>query len=246
MTRHPAPTAPPRRVLRTRSPRSRSTPAVVVERHAPRGTPPRGHHEGSRAVRDGGRAANHRDAEIDLLAEAARGGEPRAVEALLRELQGPVLKFCRARLGGHGLVQPEDVAQDVLYAVCDVLPRFDRTTASLMPLVFGIARNKIVDAYRSAGRDRSMPVDVLPEGVADGDGPELLALRTADVRQLRWALEQLAENQREIIVLRVALRYSAEEVARMHGSTAGAVRVAQFRAMRRLRGLLRDRLGDGG
>jgi RNA polymerase sigma-70 factor (ECF subfamily) len=195
-------------------------------------------------VRDGGRAAGHRDAEIDLLAEAARGGDPRAVEALLRALQGPVLRYCRARMGSHGAVQPEDVAQDVLYAVCDVLPRFDRT-ASLMPLVFGIARNKIVDTYRSAGRDRSTPTDVLPEGVDTDDGPELHALRTADVRQLRWALDQLTESQREIIVLRVALRYSAEEVARTLQTTAGAVRVAQFRAMRRLRSLLGDRLGDG-
>jgi len=194
-------------------------------------------------VRDGGRVAGHRDAEIDGLAEAAREGEPRAVEALLRALQGPVLGYCRARIGVHGLVQPEDVAQDVLYAACDALPRHDAATASFLRLVFGIAHNKVVDAYRSAGRDRSRPTDAPPERVDTGDGPEAHALRTADTVRLRHALDQLPEHHREIIVLRVALRYSAEEVARMHGTTAGAVRVTQFRAMKRLRGLLQDHPG---
>jgi RNA polymerase sigma-70 factor (ECF subfamily) len=191
-------------------------------------------------VRDGGRAAGHRDAEIDVLAEAARGGEPRAVEDLLRALQGPVLGYCRARMGTHGLVQPEDVAQDVLYAACDALPRHDAATASFLRLVFGIAHNKVVDSYRAAGRDRSQPTDAPPERVDVDDGPELHALRTADTRRLRQALDQLPDHHREIIVLRVALRYSADEVARMHGTTAGAIRVTQFRAMKRLRTLLQD------
>jgi RNA polymerase sigma-70 factor (ECF subfamily) len=48
-------------------------------------------------------------------------------------------------------------------------------------------------------------------------------------------LEQLPEKQREIIVLRVVVGLSAEETAEAVGSTPGAVRVAQHRALARLR-----------
>jgi RNA polymerase sigma-70 factor (ECF subfamily) len=47
-----------------------------------------------------------------------------------------------------------------------------------------------------------------------------------------------------VLGLRVAMGYSAEETARMIGSTAGAVRVTQHRAMMKLRGLLAERLAE--
>ena len=51
-------------------------------------------------------------------------------------------------------------------------------------------------------------------------------------------LEVLPAKQREIVVLRVVVGLSAEETADAVGSTPGAVRVAQHRALARLRRLL--------
>ncbi len=48
-------------------------------------------------------------------------------------------------------------------------------------------------------------------------------------------LQTLPEKQREILVLRVVVGMSAEETAEAVGSTAGAVRVAQHRALSRLK-----------
>ncbi|MCP2092162.1 Sigma-70, region 4 [Actinosynnema pretiosum] len=45
----------------------------------------------------------------------------------------------------------------------------------------------------------------------------------------------LPEKQREILLLRVVVGLSAEEVAVAVGSTPGAIRVAQHRALVRLR-----------
>jgi RNA polymerase sigma-70 factor (ECF subfamily) len=44
-------------------------------------------------------------------------------------------------------------------------------------------------------------------------------------------------NLRELLVLRVAVGLSAEETGRAMGMSAGAVRVAQHRALARLRAL---------
>ena len=58
-------------------------------------------------------------------------------------------------------------------------------------------------------------------------------------------LSVLPEKQREILILRVVVGMSAEETAAAIGSTAGAVRVAQHRALARLKaeisGAERDR-----
>lgn len=190
-------------------------------------------------VGPGGRAHGG-DAEMDRLATAARTGEARAVEDFLRAIQTPVLRYCRAKMATHGTLTPQDVAQDVLYAVCDALPRYTPTSGtSVMAFVLGIARYKIVDSYRSGGRDRSVPVEQFPEDPTDvADGPEFAAVRSTETARLRAALATLSEHHREVIVYRVALGYSAEEVATLLGTTAGAVRVTQHRAMAKLRGLL--------
>lgn len=51
-------------------------------------------------------------------------------------------------------------------------------------------------------------------------------------------LDTLPEKQREILRLRIVVGLSAEETAEAVGSTPGAVRVAQHRALGRLRGVL--------
>ncbi len=51
-------------------------------------------------------------------------------------------------------------------------------------------------------------------------------------------LKVLPAKQREIVVLRVVVGLSAEETADAVGSTPGAVRVAQHRALARLRAAL--------
>nr|CTQ93138.1 RNA polymerase sigma-70 factor [Kibdelosporangium sp. MJ126-NF4] len=54
-------------------------------------------------------------------------------------------------------------------------------------------------------------------------------------RRMKQLLDVLPDKQREIVVLRVVVGLSAEETAEAVGSTPGAVRVAQHRALARLR-----------
>ena len=64
--------------------------------------------------------------------------------------------------------------------------------------------------------------------------------RSGDLaRRLSDLLGHLPETQRELIVLRVAVGLSADEVGEVLGMSAAAVRVAQSRALHRLRILAR-------
>jgi RNA polymerase sigma-70 factor (ECF subfamily) len=51
-------------------------------------------------------------------------------------------------------------------------------------------------------------------------------------------IRTLPTQQQEILTLRVAVGMSTDETAAALGMTAGAIRVAQHRALTRLRGLL--------
>ncbi|MCO1660029.1 RNA polymerase sigma factor ShbA [Pseudonocardia sp. S2-4] len=192
---------------------------------------------------DPGGEAARRDAELDRLAAAAATGDRGSVSRLLELVRQPVLGYCRARMGSRavGLQTAEDVAQDVLLALCGALPRYRSGEKPVMAFVFGIASNKVVDAFRVAGRDRSDPTDGMPDEADGGPGPELRAVLGSQVDELRTLLGEIPENYREVLVLRVALHYSAEETAQIMGSSAGAVRVMQHRAMAKLRKLIADR-----
>lgn len=57
-------------------------------------------------------------------------------------------------------------------------------------------------------------------------------------------LHMLPDKQREILVLRIVVGLSAEETAEAVGSTPGAVRVVQHRALNRLNPVSRSALLD--
>lgn len=195
--------------------------------------------------RDAALRAGRREAELNELAEKAAGGDKEALNRLLGLIRTPVVRYCRARVGdGIGLLTAEDVAQDVLFAVCGALGRFRPGETAAMAFVYGIARNKVVDAFRSHGRDRSDPTDSVPDAVDDRVGPEAVAVLGTEVGELRELLALLPPAHQEVLVMRIALQFSAEETARAIGSTPGAVRVTQHRAMTKLRGFLAERLEE--
>ena len=62
-----------------------------------------------------------------------------------------------------------------------------------------------------------------------------MAMDSESSARMNRLLAILPEKQREILILRVVVGMSAEETAEAVGSTAGAVRVAQHRALARLK-----------
>ena len=69
----------------------------------------------------------------------------------------------------------------------------------------------------------------------DLGAPEDHAVRLDNARRARALLARLPDQQRELLMMRVAVGLSAEETGRALGMSPGAVRVAQHRAVARLR-----------
>ena len=189
-------------------------------------------------------AADARE-QIDGLVARAVAGDVHARDELLALIHPLVLKYCRARLGRQESlmgsaddVAQDDVAQDVCMAVVSALPHYQLKGLSFRAFVYGIAAHKVTDAFRAIGRNRTEPVADMPDEPATFDDPDLRDAAAEMAARLRVLLGHLTARQREVLVLRIAVGLSAEETAETIGSTPGAVRVTQHRALNQLRRLL--------
>jgi RNA polymerase sigma-70 factor, ECF subfamily len=176
---------------------------------------------------------------MGLLADLARHGQPAAIETLLRHIRPIVVRYCRARMdhiSGH-YYAADDIAQEVCIAVLSALPRYQDMGRPFVSFVFGIASHKVADAMRSSAR-QALPTADLPDGPDERPGPEETALAYLEAEWVRALLARLPAQQRELLALRVLFGMSAEETGRALGMSPGAVRVAQHRALARLRTLV--------
>ena len=176
------------------------------------------------------------DSDLRELTSLAVQGDRSAIESLLGELRPMVVRYCRARLGrvsGQYHIA-DDVAQEVCIAVLSALPRYRDMGRPFASFVFGIASHKVADALRSSVRS-AVPTQDLPDGPDDGPGPEETVVRYIEVEHARRLLARLPDNQRELLLMRVVSGLSAEETGNVLGMSPGAVRVAQHRALARLR-----------
>ncbi|WP_018682251.1 RNA polymerase sigma factor ShbA [Actinokineospora enzanensis] len=198
-------------------------------------TQPAGRSQGTDAV-----FARLKSSAFHELVAASLAGDQDAIGTLFTWINPAIVRYCRARIGrtGSAFSSADDVAQEILLAVLGALPRYSDDRESFLPFVYGIASHKVADYYRRSGRDRSDPVADVPDTVDHGLGPEQITLRAEMRTRLVKLLDTLAPRQREILVLRLVVGLSAQETAMAIGLTATAVRVAQHRALTRLRGSL--------
>ncbi|WP_319460163.1 RNA polymerase sigma factor ShbA [Micromonospora sp. RTP1Z1] len=181
------------------------------------------------------------------LVHQAVQGDRTAMATLLTDLRPGLVRYCRARLGriGGAYTTADDVAQEVCLAVLRALPRYRDQGSPFAAFVYGIAAHKVADAQRAAIRDSAVTSTDAPLERPDAaPGPEQQAVATDLARRLSVLLKKLPEGQREIVLLRVAVGLSADEVGTIVGMTAAAVRVAQSRALARLRTLAGNALDE--
>jgi RNA polymerase sigma-70 factor (ECF subfamily) len=174
---------------------------------------------------------------LDAVVADAVAGNRDALREVLETIRPIVVRYCRARVGTveRGGLSADDVAQEVCLAAITALPRYRDRGRPFLAFVYGIAAHKVADAHRAAGRDLSYPAESLPERQSADAGPEDVAIEAESVTRMSELLEVLPDKQREILILRVVVGLSAEETATAVGTSAGAVRVAQHRALARLK-----------
>lgn len=192
----------------------------------------------------GGVTPGARDAmgQVDAppLRELARCAvrDPDARDLLLARVREMAVRYARVRLGRFGAEDTaQDVAQEVCMALVTALPTYEERGVPFEAFVYTITARKLADAQRSAMRAPT-PVAEVPDATDAGPTPESVAVLRDDASAALALMQTLPAQQREILTLRVAVGMSTEETAAALGMTTGAVRVAQHRALAKLRTLL--------
>lgn len=190
-------------------------------------------------------AIEQSDGQVTLrdLAMRAQSAGGSATSELMGRVQQLALRYARARLGRYGVEDAaQDVAQEVCMAVLTALPTYEDRGFPFEAFVYSIASRKVADAQRGI-YGSATPVAEIPDAPDLAGGPESVVLLRDDASRVMAMMAKLPEAQREILVLRVAMGLSTEETAASLGMSEGAVRVAQHRALTKLRVLLADAEG---
>jgi RNA polymerase sigma-70 factor, ECF subfamily len=163
---------------------------------------------------------------------AARRREPAALTRIYSAYAPALYRFFVAALGDRH--QAEDLTGSTFLSAIEALPRFRGPIDALGGWLFQIARHDLYDHRRKQGRSRTEPLeDNLNEAAArvGADDPEELAIQRLEGSRVIAAMRQLSDDQREVLLLRMAVGLTAPEVAEIVGKTTGAVKALQHRGL---------------
>ena len=176
------------------------------------------------------------EAAADLGTRLAAGDDAALAECYARYGR-PVLAFLRRYVGPD---EAEDVLQRTFVDVWRNADRYD-PARPLSTWVFTIAHHRAVDTLRRH-RPAVVPIDTIRELV--GEDGRVVAERHAWAAEVRAALRQLPDNQREALERSYFEGQTQVEIAAALGVPLGTVKARMARGMRRLAELVTREGGE--
>ena len=156
-------------------------------------------------------------------------------------LLGYVLALTRDRAAA------EEVFQEVGLAVVEEAGRGTRV-AKFLPWAHEMIRRRVAEHFRKNARRAAFArLDALDEivGVAFEENVEAVDARLRRQDCLAECLDELPDTQREMVDRRYRDQASIPAIARSLDWTEGAVKVALWKARRRLEGCVEGKMGEG-
>jgi RNA polymerase sigma-70 factor (ECF subfamily) len=198
----------------------------------------------------------------ELLLDRARAGDDDAVNRLLvknrRRLRSVIGVRLDPRLASR--VDPSDVVQETLleahrqfdeYLRTEPLPVFPWLRRVAFQKLLQLERKHLASGKRSIHREDQFGSMLSDESVArlarrllsSESGPVHRLVLAEQKTRVRAALEQLAETDRELLVMHYMERLAFDEIGSILGLRDSALKMRHLRALKRLRSLL-DKPGN--
>jgi len=168
--------------------------------------------------------------------DRARNGDRAAFAELYDTYVDSVYRYLLYRVREPS--DAEDLCSEVFTRAFANIHRYRWQGKSFLAWLYTIARNAVTDRRR---RERpTVEIDNAYGLAEDGPTAHDRAVHGEAVDALRGAVRHLTTEQQEVLVLRFVENRSSREVAKILGKNEGAIRALQFRALGRLRKLMRD------
>jgi RNA polymerase sigma-70 factor (ECF subfamily) len=155
-----------------------------------------------------------------------------AFDVLYRRYLDRVYGYAFYQLRDHH--DAEVATERTFLAALRALPEFRSEGATFRAWLFRIAHNTIVNARRSRFRRRTEPLPDGMERIAPNADPAGLVLEADETRRVLRAVAELAEDRRQVILLRFVDGLSSREIGQVMDRSEGAARVLLHRALRDL------------
>lgn len=169
---------------------------------------------------------------LDLITRAQQGDED-AFEELYRACYAPVYRFVLMRMKSPD--DSEDITQEVFVKLLASLPRYEQRNRSLLPYLFVMARNAVIDHYR-----KSRPMaseEELWELASKDPSPEEAAMMGEEAAQAVALLNSLKEADAEVVRMKYFDGLSTAQIAQSINKSEDAVRQILSRSIHQLRSL---------
>jgi RNA polymerase sigma-70 factor (ECF subfamily) len=175
--------------------------------------------------------------EKEILERAIRG-EASAFGLLYNKYQPKLFRFIFLKVSQRE--EAEDLTHQVFLNAWQNIESFKDEGLPLSSWLYKIARNKVIDFYRT--RKQISSIESIPD--------EILALSTKSseeeisqkiqLESVYKALKKLPLDYQEVILMRFVEGLTPREIAKITGKNYGAVRVTQFRALKQLKNELKN------
>lgn len=167
---------------------------------------------------------------LDVALDRARAGDSRGFDALFRAHASGVFGYLRAR----GVSDPDDLANEVFVRAFRNIHTVQGDAQRFRSWLFGIAHNAAIDdARRRRRRPRETPLETHPH--PQGGDVETEAISNLERQTVQHLLDELAPDQRDVLLLRVVGDLSVAQTAAVLDKSYEAVKALQRRGIATIR-----------
>lgn len=176
--------------------------------------------------------------ELRKIVRKAIAGDEGAAGALFDHYHPRVFAYALGKLRNRS--DAEDVASEAFARVLRDIDKFRWKGSGFEAWLFRIAANLVVDHVRKSRRETPSEVAMDAAVSAPELDPLASVLAGEQAERLGGMLDSLADEQREVVLLRFAAGLDTSEVSSVMGRKPNAVRQLQFRALTNLREMMRE------
>ena len=169
---------------------------------------------------------------LRALVDLAREGDAEAFGQLYDHYVSGIFRFIYYRVGSQQLA--EDLTSETFVRGLRAIQRFSWQGKDFGAWLTTIARNLVVDHFKSGRARLEIVSDDVPEGPQTAPSTEDDVMSLLSNEMLFAAVAQLPTEQRECVLMRFIQGLSIAQTAAALGRTEGAIKQLQLRAVRNL------------
>jgi RNA polymerase sigma-70 factor, ECF subfamily len=165
-------------------------------------------------------------------------GDQDAFGKLYEENIDKIFKFVAARVSDRQTA--EDITSKVFTKAWEKIGKYELRGAPFRAWLFRIARNTVIDHYRTS--KEVMSFDTFEDLPNKAELPVLDKVKQAiEVDEIMKLIKELTPSQQEVLILRLVNELSTAEISQILGKGEGAIRALQMRGLQALAKLIKER-----